>query len=75
VGRFGAVRRPLPLGHPGGGETHTRDLPQARPHYEPPAAGAPAPDPIAQLEQLWELHLQGVLTDEEFAAQKAKVLG
>jgi hypothetical protein len=43
--------------------------------YAAPAAAAPAPDPIAQLKQLGELHQQGVLTDEEFAAQKAKVLG
>jgi Short C-terminal domain len=41
----------------------------------PPAPAAPAPDPIAQLRQLGELHQQGVLTDEEFAAQKAKLLG
>jgi hypothetical protein len=30
---------------------------------------------IAKLKQLGELHEQGVLTDEEFAAQKAKLLG
>ena len=36
---------------------------------------AAAPDPIEQLKQLGELHQQGVLTDEEFAAQKAKLLG
>jgi hypothetical protein len=44
----------------------------------PPAQQAPPPpaaDPIAQLKQLGELHEQGVLTDEEFAAQKAKILG
>jgi Short C-terminal domain len=41
---------------------------------EPPPAPA-APDPIEQLRQLGELHAQGVLTDEEFAAQKAKLLG
>lgn len=40
-----------------------------------PAAAAPAPDPIAQLKALGELHASGVLTDEEFAAQKAKILG
>ncbi|HTR70843.1 MAG TPA: SHOCT domain-containing protein [Mycobacteriales bacterium] len=43
----------------------------------PPAAPAPAPaapDPIEQLKQLAELHAQGVLTDAEFEAQKAKVL-
>ncbi len=42
-------------------------------------AAAPAPaaaaDPIAQLKELGELHQSGVLTDEEFAAQKAKILG
>ena len=42
----------------------------------PPPAPAPAEDPmISQLKQLAELHDQGILTDEEFAAQKAKVLG
>ena len=40
----------------------------------PPAAAPPAPDPIEKLRQLGELHQQGVLTDEEFAAQKAKLL-
>ena len=44
------------------------------------AARAPAPapveeDPFAQLEKLGQLHAQGILTDEEFAAQKAKLLG
>ncbi len=39
------------------------------------APAAPAPDPIAQLKELGELHQSGVLTDEEFAAQKAKILG
>ena len=32
-------------------------------------------DPIEQLKQLADLHSQGILTDEEFAAQKAKLLG
>jgi len=42
----------------------------------PPAtAAAPAEDDtIAQLERLAALKAQGILTDEEFAAQKAKVL-
>ena len=39
-----------------------------------PVAAAPAEDPIAKLKQLGQLHEQGVLTDEEFAAEKAKVL-
>jgi Short C-terminal domain len=40
----------------------------------PPPAPA-APDPVAQLKEMAELHSQGILTDEEFAAQKAKILG
>ena len=36
----------------------------------------PAPvDPIAQIERLAELHRSGALTDAEFAAAKAKLLG
>jgi hypothetical protein len=39
-----------------------------------PAPAAPAVDPIQQLKDLADLKSQGILTDEEFAAQKAKVL-
>jgi len=39
-----------------------------------PAAAA-EPDPLDQLKQLGELKASGVLTEEEFAAQKAKILG
>ena len=43
------------------------------------AAAAPAapaePDYAAELEQLAQLKNQGILTEEEFAAQKAKLLG
>jgi Short C-terminal domain len=42
------------------------------------APAAPAPqgqDTVEQLKQLADLHSQGVLTDDEFAAQKAKLLG
>ena len=49
--------------------------PEPAPGYPEPAPAAPAADPIEQLRQLGELHAQGVLTDEEFAAQKAKLLG
>jgi hypothetical protein len=45
----------------------------------PPPAPAPAApaegDMISELKQLAELHDSGVLTDDEFAAQKAKLLG
>jgi hypothetical protein len=42
------------------------------------AAPPPAPaedDATTQLQNLANLHAQGVLTDEEFAASKAKILG
>jgi Short C-terminal domain len=47
---------------------------EAEPEPVAAAAPAPAPDPLAQLKQLGELKQQGVLTDEEFSAQKAKIL-
>jgi len=40
-----------------------------------PAPAAGGEDTMAQLKELGELHESGVLTDEEFAAQKAKLLG
>jgi hypothetical protein len=43
-----------------------------------PATPAAAPDPMdvkmAELKKLGDLHESGVLTDEEFAAEKAKIL-
>jgi hypothetical protein len=42
----------------------------------PPPAAEPAVDEqTAKLQELAQLNKQGVLTDEEFAAAKAKVLG
>lgn len=40
----------------------------------PPAAPA-EDDTLAQLERLGQLKAQGILSEEEFAAQKAKILG
>ena len=40
-----------------------------------PAAAPAADDSYAQLEQLADLHAKGILTDEEFAAKKAQILG
>ena len=45
----------------------------AEPQYAQPAPAA-APDPLAQLKELGELKAQGILTDAEVAAQKAKIL-
>jgi hypothetical protein len=44
-------------------------------YYAPPPAPAPEEDMITQLERLGALKAQGILTEEEFAAQKAKLLG
>jgi len=44
------------------------------PQAAPAPAPAPQPDMIEQLKQLAELRDQGVLTDEEFATQKARIL-
>jgi hypothetical protein len=49
--------------------------------YDAPAAPAPTPasppaeDPYERLKRLGELHAAGILTDEEFAAEKEKILG
>ncbi|MEV0608110.1 PH domain-containing protein [Polymorphospora rubra] len=52
------------------------ELARARVGQRPVApAQAASPDPMAQLAQLAELHRAGVVTDEEFAAKKAQLLG
>jgi hypothetical protein len=49
---------------------------EPEPQYEaPPEPAAAAPDPMEQLAKLGDLKERGILTDEEFAAQKAKILG
>jgi hypothetical protein len=40
----------------------------------PPPPAAPAPDTLTQLKELGELKAQGILTEAEFEAQKAKIL-
>jgi len=52
--------------------------PPPQQYAAPPPAPAPAPaggDMTAELERLATLRNQGVLTDDEFAAAKAKLLG
>jgi hypothetical protein len=41
--------------------------------FQPPAAAQP--DVVSQLERLAKLHEEGALTDEEFSAEKAKLIG
>jgi hypothetical protein len=40
----------------------------------PPPTAAAAPDTVSQLRELADLKAQGILTDAEFEAQKAKIL-
>lgn len=47
----------------------------APPAAAPPAAGGMSEDTITQLKQLGELKDQGILTEDEFEAQKRKLLG
>jgi hypothetical protein len=58
-------------------DSYAQEPPPQQVVYEqaPAAPAAPAADPIQQLKDLAALKDQGVLTEAEFAAQKAKILG
>jgi hypothetical protein len=47
---------------------------QPAPVQTAPPPAAPGRDTVAQLKDLGELKAQGILTEEEFAAQKARIL-
>ena len=49
--------------------------PQYAPQYAPEPPPPAEEDDTAQLQKLAALHTQGVLTDDEFSAAKAKILG
>ena len=51
------------------------DAQQDPQQYEQAPPPAEEDDTNARLQNLAQLHTQGVLTDEEFAAAKAKILG
>jgi hypothetical protein len=51
------------------------DQQYAQQQQSPPPAPAAAPDTVTQLKELADLKSQGILTEAEFAAQKAKILG
>jgi hypothetical protein len=55
-------------------EQDAQQAAQQAPEQAPPPQAA-EDDETAQLQNLAALHTQGVLTDEEFAAAKAKILG
>jgi len=54
---------------------YDQQQPQQVQYVEAPPAAPPEDDTLDQLAKLGQLHDSGVLTDEEFAAQKAKILG
>jgi hypothetical protein len=57
-------------------QQEAQQQPQAEAAPAPPPAAAPAAgeSTIDQLKELGELKAQGILTEDEFAAQKAKLL-
>jgi hypothetical protein len=62
--------------HRGRNDDAQYDESQDAPAPAEPTQYAPAPaDPADQIEHLAQLHASGVLTDDEFASAKAKVLG
>jgi hypothetical protein len=56
-------------------EAYQQQMMAQAPPPAPPPAGSGRPDTIQQLKELADLRAQGILTDEEFAAEKAKILG
>ena len=58
------------VAHHRGGNEEEQQQPEEQAQYAP----AP-PDSADELEHLGQLHASGVLTDEEFASAKAKVIG
>ncbi|HYH53905.1 MAG TPA: SHOCT domain-containing protein [Solirubrobacterales bacterium] len=58
-------------------QQEAQEAPQQQAYAPAPEAApaAPASSTIDQLKELGELKSQGILTEEEFAAQKAKLLG
>jgi|BarGraIncu00222A_1022003.scaffolds.fasta_scaffold248445_2 hypothetical protein len=55
-------------------EEQYEDAPEQAPPPAP-APAAPQDESYAKLQELAQLHTQGVLSDEEFTAAKAKILG
>ena len=75
-------RRALVVGAVAGGAMARNRQAEQQPAYDeaPPADAEaqyvpPPADPADQIEHLAQLHTSGALSDEEFAAAKAKVLG
>ena len=55
-------------------QQYAQPVVEQAPAPPPPAAAAPAMTTVEQLKELAALHADGVLTDSEFEAEKAKIL-
>ena len=77
AGTAGAVRHHQEQKYQQQAEAQAYEAQAAQPQAAPPqAAPAAAEDPtMAELQKMASLHASGILTDEEFAAAKAKILG
>ncbi len=62
-------------GRHSGGQQDDSGYEEAPPPAPPPPAPTSEPTQAEEIEQLAQLHASGALTDEEFAAAKAKALG
>jgi hypothetical protein len=56
-------------------QQQTPTAPPQQAYAAPPPPPAQEADPIERLKELGQLHESGVLTDQEFADAKAKILG
>jgi hypothetical protein len=56
-------------------QQYQQQAPPPQQYAQPAPAPAAAPDTVTQLKELADLKNQGILTEEEFAQQKAKILG
>ena len=76
AGTAGAVRHHQQQKYQQQAEAQAYEAQAAQPQYVEAAPAAPAEDPtMVELQKLAQLHSAGILTDEEFAAAKAKALG
>ena len=71
----GARGRPPPAPPRGGAPRGSPARARRTPPPPPPAAAPTETDVITQLQQLGKLRDDGVLTEDEFASQKARILG
>ncbi|GAA2163733.1 SHOCT domain-containing protein [Glycomyces lechevalierae] len=76
AGTAGAVNRGMNRAAENRAQTQADAEAYRQQQTAPPPAAAPAggDDMIAKLNQLGQLHASGVLSDDEFAAAKAKLL-